>query len=348
MSTHPYERHSETEYPHARDVLEREVSENGFAAGWCMHAKPVPDYYFDVHVHYADRSKANIHTVIAPEAACCLKMGVKRSLLLIRIHGLIPPTDDKSMESLQDEDYTVEALRPLLAGFPLDESAVLAAWLHHSCPEPQLIHAAKGLGMRAIKLHNAPMITLGDPAESWLTPAWQETFAAMTAYRMPVLWHVTQRLPSSDYTGGGRNTYWQDGWKNGVRYGNEELLQVFLTCCARNPGIPFIGAHQLHIGWERLDKLFTGYPNLYVDTTVGCQLRIGDTFYPHDKDFLRGIFIKWADRILFGTDTFWRGCPSSETQEVIRMSQNFIERLDLPECVLRKVCHENAERLLSL
>lgn len=343
-----YERRCETEFPHAADVLEREYAENGFSSGWCLQAKPLPDYFFDIHVHYADRTGANVGELVAPDIARGLALEVKRSLLMIRMYGKERPSLREAEETLRDDSYSVETLRPLLAGLPLDQNVTLAAWIQYLSPEPELVHAAKELGMRMIKLHNSPVIMEAAPAETWLSPEWQATFAAMGECNMPVLWHVTQRLAPSKYTSGARNAYWEEGWKKGVSYGNEELLQVFLTCALRNPNVNFIGAHQLHIGWERLDELFTAHRNLYVDTTVGCQLRPGDSFYPHDKEFLRRIFIKWADRILYGTDIFWRGQQISYNDEVTAASQNFLLRLDLPEDVLQKVCHGNAERLLSL
>lgn len=348
MSGIRYENGMEDQYPHAADVVERDVSENGFSAGWCMHAKPTPAYFFDFHVHYADRTSANVNALIQPDIKRAMALDVQRNLLIIRMYGKERPNLKEAEESMGDDSYSAEALRPLLEGLPRDEHVVLSAWPQYLSPEPALIHAAKDLGMRVIKLHNAPVIVEAAPADVWLSNAWQQCFQTMAKLHMPVLWHVTQRLPSSHYTGGGRNTYWKDGWKKGVSYGNEELLQVFLTCCQRHPEVNFVGAHQLHIGWERLDKLFAGHPNLYVDTTVGCQLKLGDSFYPNDKKFLRDVFIKWADRILFGTDTFWRGGIENHNDDVVQMACNFLMRLDLPEDVLNKVCHGNAERLTGL
>lgn len=351
MSELKYARGDERRYPHAMDVFEREVAENGFAAGWCMHAKPVPDYLFDAHVHYADRTGEKVLALVAHNAARAEALEVLRSLLIVRICGKEKPDLGNADEKLGDEIYSSQALKALLEGLEEDPRVVLAAWIEYLTPEAELVRAAKALGARCIKLHNSPIMEQAAPSDVWLSPPWQECFAAMVELKLPVLWHVTQRLPGCTYTGGDKNLYWREGWKKGITYGNEALLQTFLTCCQRNPGVNFIGAHQLHIGWERLDRLFAGYPNLHVDMTVGCRLRLDDMFYPHDQAYLRSVFIKWSERIVFGTDNFWRGKAGTDdgyNELMIREVLHFLTRLDLPEDALLNICHRNAERLMGL
>ena len=339
----------EARYPHAPDVLEREVAEQGFAAGWCLQGKPVPAYYFDCHVHLGNLGAQGIADALAPDAAVARTMDVRRALLILRLGAETADAapEDAAMAG-RDASYSLNELGRLIAGLPDPDLLVPALWWPYRAPHAEQVAQAAQMGVRCIKLHNAPVICQAAPPDLWLSPGWTDAFAAMARHGLPVLWHVTQRLPSNAYTGGGRNTYWREGWANGAQYGNEELLQSFLTCCARNPSVPFIGAHQLHVGWERLDRLFAGYPNLYVDTTVGCVLRPEDTFYPHDKAFLRDVFIQWADRLLFGTDVFWPDGDGAEVRATTAMHQRFLAHLDLPDDVLQKVCHGNAERLLGL
>jgi len=337
-----YDRKCENRYPHGNDVLEREFSENGFAAGWCMHAKPVPEYYFDCHIHYDGAKDFTVAERIAVPKVQAAGAGVERVLLIIQLYG-------KKWQPENETDaaryFNVGELKKAVAG--LDDNKIF--WgpsLRYGSPEPELVHAAADMGASYVKLHNAPQIMVNAPADLWLSREWRETFKAITERKLPVIWHVTQRLPSSRYTGGGRNTYWQKGWEAGVKYGNEDLLQVFLTCCRHFPEIQFIGAHQLHIGWDRLDGLFAGYPNLYVDSTIGCQLLLCDDFYEHDKEYLREMFINRANRILYGTDTFW-GKDGSMNETVVFRHMRFIQKLDLPEDVLNKICHINIEKLIG-
>ena len=331
---------NEERYPHALDVLEREYSENGFARGWAMHQKPVPDYYFDAHLHYQNDN-------LGPYMEKALELDIMRANLIIKIHGGSPG----ELEPYADPD--------VFAWLNVDEVSKVwdrldkerffwTAWIDHREPRVDLVNAASDAGAQIIKLHNAPVIETNTPYDIWLSKAWQDVFAAMDKRKMPCLFHVTQRLPSSRYTGGGRNTYWAKGWENGVTYGNEDLLQAFLICVRRYPNIDFIGAHQLHIGWDRLEKLFIEFPNLYVDTSIGCTLRLYDDFYPHDKEYLRRIFIKWADRIIFGSDCFW-GMENGKVNDISqRQHKRFITALDLPEDVLNKICRSNIERICNI
>lgn len=347
MSKLIYNHESEERYPHNPDVLEREIAENGFAKGWSMHAKPVPKYYFDSHVHYSGGKEKNIFDNLRDSVNATEALGVKRQLIIFQIYGEkwnYGMKIDNVMDSFPY--FTTEELKNQLnqpdSIFAKDKH-IWSAYLNYHSSEKELVHAAAKMGARCIKLHNAPQIEDNAPYDLWLSKDWQDVFNAISEHNLPVLWHVTQRLPSSGYTGGGRNVYWTKGWKNGVTYNNEDLLQVFLTCCRRNPGVNFIGAHQLHIGWERLDELFTGNPNLYVDTTVGCILHMYDNFYPHDKEYLRSVFIKWADRIIFGTDSFG---TYNELNYLEHM--RFITSLDLPQDALDKICHGNLERLCGI
>ena len=347
MSKLLYNHESEDRYPHAPDLLERESAENGFAKGWAMQAKPVPEYYFDSHVHYSGGKKKNIFENLRIQTESPEIFGVKRQLIIFQIYG---KQWNHSMitENIMDgfPYFTTEELKNQLNepdNIFSGNKHLWSAYLNYQSSEKELVHTVADMGAHCIKLHNAPQIEDNAPCDLWLSDDWQEVFDAISERRLPVLWHVTQRLPSSVYTGGKRNVYWEKGWVNGVTYHNEDLLQVFLTCCRLNPDINFIGAHQLHIGWERLDELFTAYHNLYVDTTIGCMLRLYDDFYPHDKEYLRSVFIKWADRIIFGTDSFGEYSELNNIQH-----QRFITKLDLPQNALDKICRGNLERLCNV
>ena len=94
---------------------------------------------------------------------------------------------------------------------------------------------------------------------------------------------------------------------------------------------------------ELLDK----HPNLYTDTAASCYLRAEDDFYEEDRDYLRDFFIKYADRIMFGTDASSRRHPGTDDRVVSETlgHERFINKLNLPEEVLQKVAYKNAERI---
>ena len=348
----PFYHHDDEErYPHAADVLERQRAENGFASGWAMHQKPVPDYFFDVHLHYGGPKDRTLPERIRSSMSAWEAQEAIRAMVILNIYGekqdcLVPAYTENEWFPW----FTIERALELLGDLPDDDRFFWSAWIDHRQPDAELVLAAADAGARGIKLHNAPVIESNAPCDLWLSGEWRKVFDTIGERKLPVLFHVTQRLPGSAYTGGGRNTYWTKGWENGVTYGNEDLLQAFLTCCRKHTDVSFIGAHQLHIGWERLDGLFDVYPNLFVDTTIGCTLRLYDEFYPHDKEYLREIYIKRADRILFGTDCVWGGDQEkTKTNETSLLEhKRFITSLDLPGEVLNLICHGNAERLYRI
>ena len=344
-----YRHECEKNYPHGSDVLERDVSDNGFSRGWGMHFKPVPDYFFDAHIHYKGPREHIFNEAMRGDAEMGNAIGLRRALVFLQIYGK-KWNYDMITDSVMDQFpyFTAAEIRKLSGG----ESGgrfVWAAYMNYLSSEPELVHAAADAGIRCIKLHNTPIIENNLPPDFWFGAEWRDTFNALAERNIPVNFHAVQRLSASPYSGGGRNSYWSGGWKNGTAYTNEDLLQAFLTLCRRYPKINWIGAHQLHLGWERLDELFTGYPNLYIDTSCGCILRLYDDFYDHDREYIREIFIRNADRILFGTDTFWGDAGRTpHTREMTLQHMRFITALNLPEDVLNKICHINAERLLKL
>ena len=225
-------------------------------------------------------------------------------------------------------------------------------YLSHYNPDVDAIKMGVGKKIAGIKLHNAPLMSENISPDIWLSDKWAEAFKVIEENNLPVLWHVTQRLSASPYTYGGSNSYWKDGYKKGVTFTNQDLLDTFLKIVERYPGINFIAAHQLHMGWPQIAELLDKYPNLYIDTTIGCQLKKEDTLYPHDREYIREYFIRYPDRFLFGTDTFiYADTCKEELEEVKANNENhmrFLKDLYLPEDVLFNVSHKNAQRLFGI
>ena len=178
----------------------------------------------------------------------------------------VPDTD--ASDAADSEDGS--ELPPGVTGTPCDENA--------DCPSGQCID-------------------VGGDHKVWLNAEWQAIFERLSAARLPVLWHVTQRHTVSPYTGGGLQSYWTEAWEKGLTCTNQDLLDVFLELCNRWPDIPFIGAHQLHVGFDKLDELLPKYPNLYIDTSCGCFVRWGDRLYKPDRRRGRDFFCRHAERI---------------------------------------------------
>ncbi len=135
------------------------------------------------------------------------------------------------------------------------------------------------------------------------------------------------------------------------------ILEGFARLVERHPQTTFIGAHvgcyAENLGW--VSALLDRCPNLYVDFSA----RIGELGrQPYSA---RRFFIKHADRILFGTDAspdldayrlYYRFLESDDEyfaydgREVPAQGRWAAYGLYLPEDVLRKIYHANAERVV--
>jgi predicted TIM-barrel fold metal-dependent hydrolase len=131
----------------------------------------------------------------------------------------------------------------------------------------------------------------------------------------------------------------------------------------RHPNLKVVNAHMLdHFNSdEQLDYLayvLETYPNLHVDLAARFQ-----QFHQMDRDKLRAFVIKYADRILYGTDIgsqpkarqyekvaeqYNRTFQLLETDHIIRggfFGETETKGLALPEDVLKKIYYQNAARL---
>jgi predicted TIM-barrel fold metal-dependent hydrolase len=136
------------------------------------------------------------------------------------------------------------------------------------------------------------------------------------------------------------------------------ILQGFYNLVMRNPGTTFIGAHvgcyAENLAW--VGKMLDDCPNYYVDISA----RFGELGrQPYSA---RKFFIKYQDRILYGSDM-------GPDVEAYRLSYRFLETDDeyfndnagevpqqgrwhvhglfLPDDILEKVYHRNAQRILN-
>jgi predicted TIM-barrel fold metal-dependent hydrolase len=135
-----------------------------------------------------------------------------------------------------------------------------------------------------------------------------------------------------------------------------ELLEARNRVIARHPHITFVGAHCAESGEdlaylaEQMDRL----PNLMIDISARTP-ELGRQPYTS-----RAFFLKYADRILFGTDLlpevkmyrlYYRFLETADQyfeypSHASRQGRWNIYGIFLPKDVLRKVYRENALKLL--
>ena len=316
------------EQPYAPDVRERETSDDGFARGWGAHFQPSERYWIDCHTHMREDEAGAITDFIDTWTD---RLDAWRLRRTVSLDGSPENADEFGTAARENDRF------------------LWLAWPRYDEPNLDGLETCLEAGASGMKLHNAPLIRDAADPTIWNSEAWDQLFERLAAADLPVLWHVTQRLTDSPYTGGNRNSYWKEGWENGAEFTNEDLLQVFLSVVADHPETNFIGAHQLHLGFDRLHELLRTHSNLYIDTSIGCFVRWGDDMYPEDRERAREFFMEWSDRICFGTDcVLGQEAVGEHTYQQFLGHVRYIHQLNLRNEALQNVSHRNIERLMGL
>lgn len=315
--------------PHSPYVQERETLDSGFSRGWGFHFPPSEEYWVDCHTHLHGGKTAN-------EILRVVDKWFGR-LAAYRLGTVLFICDDLS--SFTAFKLAAEA----------DRRFRWIVWLPFDRPDSELFREAIESGAVGLKLHNSPIMRgQGDP-KCWLSSEWDEIFKRAEGEGIPVVWHVTQRVSKSPYHGGGFNSYWSEGQQKGVTFTNENLLGIMEQVLSAHPSLNIIGAHQLHVGLERLSSLMAEHANLSIDSSCGFYLRWADNLYEDDRRTLWDFFQRHSERILFGTDSgLAPGIIDESLIQGFLCHARFISQLRLPYDTLQRVAHENAERLFGV
>jgi predicted TIM-barrel fold metal-dependent hydrolase len=238
-------------------------------------------------------------------------------------------------------------------------------WIHEAVRlGAQGVKISKSLGMGQVD-RDGHLIAIDDPR---LEPIW----AKAGELGLPVLIH-TADPEAFFHKPDGRNERYEEilGSPEWSRYGKppsrEELFAQRERLLARHPEVNFIGAH---FGMQEDDlaqaaALLDRIPNYYVDTAAVVHALGRQPFTA------REFFIRYQDRILFGTDGGFglvAEGPGWTPERLFRSYFEFLETrneyveyplwgthnqgrwrvygLDLPDEVLAKVYAGNAERLI--
>ena len=137
-------------------------------------------------------------------------------------------------------------------------------------------------------------------------------------------------------------------------YGYDRLMETFENAVRENPGTIFIACHYLNMTHDlpRLGALLDKCPNLYFDISA----RVAES--AHTPRATRAFLIQYQDRVLFGTDN---GMDAEMYQNIFRVLETDDEHFYVPEYgyhwalsgfhlpdeVLQKLYHDNAERILT-
>lgn len=140
-------------------------------------------------------------------------------------------------------------------------------------------------------------------AKAFTDPFYEPFFAAAETDGTHFIFHVADPL-----TCWGPQGHYADGRPLPLPYGDgtypakEELYSHVLTVLDRHPQLKFTFAHFFFMSdeTERLTGIFDRFPNVCVDLTPGVEM-YGS--FGKNPETTKEFFTKYADRILFGTDS---------------------------------------------
>ena len=145
----------------------------------------------------------------------------------------------------------------------------------------------------------------------------------------------------------------------------EEQIQARDRMLRKNPELKFIGCHLASLEWnvDEIARFLEAFPN----ASVGVAARMGQLQYQSNLDRQRVIdfFVKYEDRILYGTDTgvgpesnaaeshenvhfkWLRDWKYFNTDEMVQVPEldDPVQGLALPKTVVEKLYRINAQRL---
>ncbi|WP_437202377.1 amidohydrolase family protein [Planctomicrobium sp. SH664] len=197
------------------------------------------------------------------------------------------------------------------------------------------------------------------PDDPRFDPVWQRA----GELKVPVLWHCGDPLsffnPIDEKNERWEELYRHPEWSfHGEQFPSlQELIDARNRVIARHPDTTFICAHMGDLPEDLLllGKYLDQYPNMNVEIAARVA-ELGRQPYT-----ARRFFLKYADRILFGTDGI---PPMTELIPHFRFLETWDEYfpyednpfppqglwniygIGLPDDVLKKVYHENAERII--
>ena len=215
-------------------------------------------------------------------------------------------------------------------------------------------------------------------------PGFDGVMAHLEALRIPLVAHQAEPkncwLPLDQMTTENDRSYFRDHpeyymYLHPEMPSYESLMAARDRFVARHPKLIFIGAHLASLEWsvDEISKFFDAYPN----ATADLAARMTQVQYQSnaDREKVRQFFIKYQDRLLYGTDLtedppdpharaqnppadgtpfeteadhFWRSdwlyLATADVQNIDAIKAN-VKGLALPKAVIDKIYYSNAHRV---
>ena len=140
----------------------------------------------------------------------------------------------------------------------------------------------------------------------------------------------------------------------------QEIYNETYEMLDKHPRLRVILAHFYFLSYDikEAERVMEKYPNVYFDLTPGWEMYVG---FSRDIPAWRAFFIKYSDRILFGTDSDNDKKTNAEIHLLVKMAlthdesefmmpcytEKLIRGLSLPADVLDKIFYKNYERFFG-
>ena len=182
-------------------------------------------------------------------------------------------------------------------------------------PLSQLTELRK-IGFDGIKLLEAKPLEQKEYQVFLDDPYYEPFFDACERDRVPLILHAADpetfwdidRIPQR---------FLDRGWfyGDGTYLPYERIYEQLYTVLERHPRLRVTFAHFFFLSGrpEKLEELFSRYPNVCVDITPGAEMYAD---FREKREFYRDFFTKWSGRIMLGTDSALRDTGDVDTGRI--------------------------------
>jgi predicted TIM-barrel fold metal-dependent hydrolase len=229
---------------------------------------------------------------------------------------------------------------------------------------PRQVDRLMEMGCDGIKMINGKPNARKHNGIAVNSPIYDAYFTKMEEVGFPILWHVND---PEEFWDPANAPEWATapGWVYDETFPTKEsLYQETHAVLKKHPNLRVLYAHFhfLSADLPRLDTLLETYPNVSVDLAPGIEMFHNFTA---NLNASREFFIKWQDRIVFGTDLFensplsriWvtRACLESDATFHVPTDERLfwpdhrttLRGMSLPKDVLEKIYIGNWSQLVG-
>lgn len=311
------------------DNIERWEGDGGFSRGFGMTNHAFSFDWFDSHIHLAYSHFPN--RLKGQEIQQVMDSWFRMTVVYQSGRAILMDPYLETMEWAKDDPRVY-----VFWWLKWDQADLL--------PEIQR-RTTRGL-IQGLKLHTGDL-----PRHDYRimgSEGWQTIYEYCGQADLPIALHLNQHWGDHLYTTGENS---KEFWAK-AGYTNQQLLDYFLEqIAARHPRTKFILPHMNFQGCDALARIFDRYPNIYTDTSIGMFLREFDSLTPAEIKPYRDFSIRYADRLMFGSDAFAYQPLASDYAGYLRNwwlpHQIFLTQLRLPQEILDKITHGTCERVLG-